>query len=57
MRDAKQNPAAKTNSKPQNQIGEEKGQVKRPLAEERMERYNVAAGSAGDRRRASKGAR
>jgi hypothetical protein len=57
MSDAKQNPAARTDSKPQNQIGEDKGQVKRPLAEERMERDNVAAGSAGDRRRASKGAR
>jgi hypothetical protein len=57
MSDAKQNPAARTERKPQNQIGEDKGPVKRPLAEERTERDNVAAGSTGDRRRASKGAR
>ena len=57
MSDAKQNPAADTNRNPQNQTGEDKGPVKRPLAEDQMERDNVAAGSAGDRRRASKGAR
>jgi hypothetical protein len=58
MSDAKQNPAARTDRKPQNQTGEDNGPVKRPqVTEERMERDNVAAGSADDRRRASKGAR
>jgi hypothetical protein len=58
MSDAKQNPGATPDRKPQNQVGADKGPIKGPqVTEDQMERDDVAAGSAGDRRRASKGAR
>ena len=58
MSDAQQNPDATPDRNPKKQTGEDKGAIKGPqMTEDQMERDNVAAGSAGDRRRASKGAR
>ena len=60
MSDAKRNPAATPDRNPQHQVGESKGTIKGPQAlEGRKEemRWDVPAGSEGDRRRASKGER
>lgn len=60
MSDAKQNPNATPDHKPQNQTGEEAGPIKGPqLTGDQMEdrQRDLPAGSHGDRRRAGKGAR
>lgn len=58
MSDAKQNPDATPDQNPQNQTGADKGPIKGPqVTEDQMEREDVPAGSADDRRRASHGAR
>ena len=60
MSEAKQNPDATPDRKPQHQTGENKGAIKGPqVTEGQMEerRRDLPAGSAGDRRRAGKGAR
>ena len=60
MSDSKQNPGATPDRNPKHQTGENKGPVKGPqVTEAQMDerRRDMPAGSAGDRRRAAKGAR
>ena len=58
MSDAKQNPDATPDPKLNHQVGEDKGPIKGPqVTEDQMQRKDVPRGSAGERRRASKGAR
>lgn len=58
MSDAKQRPDATPDRKPQNQTGEDKGSIKGPQRTDHNTQVDdTARGSAGDRRRASKGAR
>ena len=58
MSDAKQRPDATKDQKPQNQIGEDQGAIKGPQrTSHNTQVVDTARGSAGERRRASKGAR
>ncbi|WP_305095722.1 hypothetical protein [Croceibacterium aestuarii] len=58
MTDARQNPSATPDKKPQNQTDANQGSIKGPQRTgDKPGGDDVARGSAGDRRRASKGAR
>ena len=58
MSDTPHNPADKADSTPHDHKAEVNRATKRPgVIENQLDRENVAAGSAGDRRRASKGER
>ena len=58
MTDARQDPDATSDKKPQNQTDENEGSIKGPQRSgDKPGGEDVARGSAGDRRRASKGAR
>lgn len=58
MSDAKQRPDATPNQDPQNQTGEDQGAIKGPQRTGHNTQVDdTARGSAGDRRRASNGAR